>query len=51
MSSGRGNGNLMVVTEHFANGNIPKQNNQFCSGSLEIWLMRRDKEIKSPLTL
>lgn len=47
----RRNGTLMVVTKRLANCNLPKQNNNFWSGSPEIWLMRRDREIKSPFTL
>lgn len=43
--SGKGNGTLMALAKCLGDHNLPKQNNNLQCGSLEISLMRRDREI------
>lgn len=43
--SGKGNGTLMALAKCLGDHSLPKQNNNLQCGSLEISLMRRDREI------
>lgn len=43
--SGKGNGTLMALAKCLGDHSLPKQNNDQQCGSLEISLMRRDREI------